>query len=245
VFTAACFAIVPAGQAAAPPPGSAGTDHLAGLPAATALMFFGFLGFDRVARRRRVLTIGVALVVYLVVGWAALSQLSGPRLVLSPVPLRDALAAADASGIDAVLTVGAAVAMVVALRNVFDGIRGRVVLPVAGVVAAAGVALLSVGVSMALASGLMLGRYLLGWLRPDQHQDQRGDGEHDGDHERAGVDVAGEEPPVVAPEPPDRPGDRRTDAEQDAEAAQPHVAEQDEHAGEERRHGRDRGDADV
>jgi APA family basic amino acid/polyamine antiporter len=245
VFAAACFAIAPAGQVVAAPPGSAGADHLAGLPAATALMFFGCLGFDRVARRSLVLTIGVALVVYLVVGWAALRQLAGPRLALSPVPLRDALAAADASGIDVVLTVGAAVAMVFALLGVLDGVRGRVLLPVAGVVAVAGATLLTVGVAMALASGLMLGRYLLGWLGPDQHQDQRGHGEHDGDHEGAGVDVAGEEPPVVAPVPPDRPADGRANAEQDAEALQPDVAEQDEHAGEERRHGRDRGDADV
>ncbi|MCA1835502.1 MAG: hypothetical protein LC721_03860, partial [Actinobacteria bacterium] len=49
------------------------------------------------------------------VGYAALHQLGAPRLALSPAPLRDALAAADASGIDALLTVGAAVATVFAL----------------------------------------------------------------------------------------------------------------------------------
>jgi basic amino acid/polyamine antiporter, APA family len=245
-FVAACLAIAPAGQAVAPPPGSPGTDRLAGLPVATLLMFIGFLGFDRISGRARVLTIGLALVVYLGVTAAALRQFGGPRLALSPVPLRDALAAADASGIDAMLTVGAAVATVFALLGVLDGLRGRLLLPAGGVLAAAGAALLSAGTAIALASGLMLARYALGAvLRAQQHQNQRDDGEPDGDHERAGVDVTREELPVVAPEPPHRPGDGRAEAQQDAEPAQPDVAEQDQHAGEERRHGRDRGDAQV
>jgi len=249
VFVAACLAIAPAGQVVAAPAGSPGTDRLAGLPAATALMFFGFLGFERAGgRTTRVVAIGVALAVYLAVGYAALRQLGGPRLASSPTPLRDALAAADASGIDAVLTVGAAVATVLALLGVFADLRrgtNRAVPPAAALLAAAGTVLLSVPASMAVAVGLTLAGYAVRLLRRDQHEDQRRNGQHDADHERCGADVAREEPAVVAPVPPDRPPDAGTQPDQDAEPAEPHVTEQHQHAGQERRQDRDRGDAEV
>lgn len=165
VFVAACFAIEPAGQAVAPPAGSPGLADLAGLPVATLLMFFAFLGFDRVPGRQRWFTIGIALVIYLAVAGAALHQLGGTRLALSATPLRDALAAADASGIDTMLTVGAALATVLALLGVLSdlraGPRGVVLTPVAGLAAAIGTVLLTVPVAMGVAAGLMLGHYAL------------------------------------------------------------------------------------
>lgn len=242
VFVAACLAIEPAGSAVAVPE----ADNPAGLPAATLLMFFGFLGFEQAGPRRRG-AIVVALGGYLAVGYAALRQLGGPRLAFSPAPLRDALAAADATALDPILTVAAATAAVLALLGVFADLRraGRIVPPAAGVVAAVTAALLSVPVSMGLASALLLAQYALTGLRRHQRQDERHHGEHNGDHERGGPDVPREEPPVVAPVPPDRPGDRRSQPEQDAEPADPHVADQDEQPRQQRRHDRDRGDPDV
>lgn len=166
VFVAACFAIEPAGPAVAPPPtGAAGTGDLAGLPVATALMFFCFLGFDRVERRWRVLTIGVALVITTAVAAAALYQLGGPRLALSPAPLRDALAAADASGLDGPVTAGVAVATLLALVGVLagvrDGPRGALLTPLTATAAAAVSVLLPATTAIASAVALMLGHYAL------------------------------------------------------------------------------------
>jgi APA family basic amino acid/polyamine antiporter len=161
IFVVACFAIAPAEQVVTPPP----SDDLAGLPLATLLMFFGFLGFERGSGR---LTIVVALVIYLAVAGAALYQLGGTRLALSTTPLRDALAAADAAGLDPVLTAGAALACLLTvlglLADVRAGHRGTVLTPVVGVAAVAGTVLLTVPVAMAAAAGLMLGHYALGWL---------------------------------------------------------------------------------
>ncbi len=164
VFVAACFAIAPPGEAVAVPSGTPGTPDAGGIPAATALMFFCFLGFHRA--KRRWLTIGVTLAVYLAVAGAALYQLGGPRLALSSAPLRDALAAADASGIDTVLAVGVAVATLLALLGVLGdlrgGKRGRVLTPLAGVAAAVGAVLLPVSTLIAVAAGLMLAHYAVG-----------------------------------------------------------------------------------
>ncbi|HEV2780758.1 MAG TPA: hypothetical protein VGX25_15315 [Actinophytocola sp.] len=165
-FVAACLAIDPAGQAVPPPPGVPGADDLAGLPAATALMFFGFLGFERAASRRAVVvTIAVALAVHLAVAAAALRQLGGPRLALSAAPLRDALAAADASGLRPPLTVAATIAAMYALLGVLAGLPPNprpVILPVAAVLAAACAALLTVPTLIAAAAGLMLAHYAVG-----------------------------------------------------------------------------------
>jgi basic amino acid/polyamine antiporter, APA family len=159
VFVAACFAITP-------PVNPSGADEPAGLPAATALLVFGFLGFDRGVRtrRHRFVTIGAALLVYLAVAGAALHQLGSARLALSPVPLRDALIAADASGIDRILTVGAALATVLALLSVLSDLRADttpVLTGAAGAAAALGILVLKVPVLMAVAVALMLGHQLL------------------------------------------------------------------------------------
>jgi APA family basic amino acid/polyamine antiporter len=160
VFVAACFAIEP-------PPNAPGGNDPSGLPAATAILVFGFLGTDRKlgTRRHRMIAIGVALVIYLAVAGAALYQLGGARLGLSPVPLRDALAAADASGIDAVVTVGAVLATVLALFGVLADLwaddEPRDV-AVAGFAMALGTMLLTVPALMVVAVALMVGDRLLG-----------------------------------------------------------------------------------
>jgi APA family basic amino acid/polyamine antiporter len=159
VFVAACFAIEP-------PPNAPGGNDPAGLPVATAILVFGFLGTDRKlrTRRHRMIAIGVALVIYLAVAGAALYQLGGARLALSPVPLRDALVAADASGIDAAVTVGAAVAAVLALLGVLGDIwaddEPRDV-AVAGFAMALGTMLLTVPTLMVVAVVLMVGDRVL------------------------------------------------------------------------------------
>lgn len=159
VFVAACLAI-------APPPNASGAEGVAGLPAATAFLVFGFLGTDRklATPRHRVIAIGVALVIYLVVAGAALYQLGGTRLGLSPVPLRDALAAADATGIDPVLTVGAALATVLALLGVFEDLWAddepwQVI--AGGAAMALGALLLTVPALLLVAVALMVGHHLL------------------------------------------------------------------------------------
>jgi APA family basic amino acid/polyamine antiporter len=160
VFVAACFAI-------APPPNAPGVDDPAGLPAATVILVFGFLGTDRKLRSKRhqLIAIGVALVISLAVAGAALRQLGGARLGLSAVPLRDALTAADASGIDALITVGAALATVLALVGVLTDLRadaGRSGVAAGGVAAAAATVLLTVPTSIVVAVALMVGDRLLG-----------------------------------------------------------------------------------
>ena len=159
VFVAACFAI-------SPPVNAPGSDNPGGLPAATALLVFGFLGADRKLHtpRHRLVTIGAALLLYLAVAGAALRQLGSARLALSPVPLRDALIAADASGLDRVLTVGAALATVLALLSVLSDVRADttpVLTVVAGAAAVLGALLVSVQVLMAAAVALVLGHQLL------------------------------------------------------------------------------------
>lgn len=179
VFVAACVAIVPVAPAVAAEP-AAGDTSVAGVLAASGLLFFCFLGFERVGRaegrRSRALvlvTIGVTFAVTFAVAAAALHQLGAARLAASPAPLRDALAAADASALDGPLTAAAAIAMVFVLVGLFAtardevaGLLGRdrpahwLVVPF-GAVAALGVAAVPMPTAFALASGLLLGHYLL------------------------------------------------------------------------------------
>jgi APA family basic amino acid/polyamine antiporter len=168
VFVVACLTIAPPRPAIAPPPGDPGTGDLMGLPVAIVLMFFCFLGFERASATGRrapiLITIGIALVVHLAVAGAALRQLGGARLALSSAPLRDALAAADASGLSRMLSAGVAVATLLALLGVLTDLRdthGRLLVPVAGVAAAGPVLLLPVPVSIAVAAGLMLLHYAM------------------------------------------------------------------------------------
>ena len=120
VVVLACLAIEPAGLAVAPPPDAPGADDPVGILAAAAVCYPAFLGAcrDRVA-------IGVVLVVGLVVAVAALRQLGGPRLALSPAPLRDALAAADGVAITPVLVVGVTVATALVLHGLLDGLAAE------------------------------------------------------------------------------------------------------------------------
>jgi APA family basic amino acid/polyamine antiporter len=130
VVVAACFAIPPPPPTGLPiPAGTAGLDDPGELLPAAGVLFFAFLGFERVtapgadqpvASRRRLrwaipLLLGAALVTYLAVGAAVLRQLGPTRLALSATPLRDALDAADGAALDPLVTIAAMVATGVAL----------------------------------------------------------------------------------------------------------------------------------
>jgi APA family basic amino acid/polyamine antiporter len=128
LVVAACFAIPPPPPTGiVPPPGTPGLDQPGELLPAAGVLFFAFLGFERVtapgadqpsARKPMVvipLLVLVALGTYLAVGAAVLRQLGPTRLAVSAVPLRDALDAADASLLDPVVTVAAMVATAVGL----------------------------------------------------------------------------------------------------------------------------------
>jgi APA family basic amino acid/polyamine antiporter len=120
LVVAACFAIPPpAPTGIVPPPGTPGLDRPGALLPAAGVLFFAFLGVERVteqARRRTVvITVLLALGTYLAVGVAVLRQLGPTRLAVSAVPLRDALDAADAALLDPVVSVAAMVATAVGL----------------------------------------------------------------------------------------------------------------------------------
>jgi APA family basic amino acid/polyamine antiporter len=158
-----CFAIAPVDLAVAPPADAAGADNAVGLFPAALLLYLGFIGSPSVVRRERLAIVGVVLVVSLAVAIGALWQLGGERLALSTAPLRDALAAADAAGIDGLLAVGATVACVFALRGVLGDIRELApaqpnhVVAFAAVVAALGALLFTPEYTIAGASVLLLG----------------------------------------------------------------------------------------
>jgi APA family basic amino acid/polyamine antiporter len=134
---AVCFGVAP--PAAAPvPPGLPGADDPSGVAGAAGVMFFAFLGFDRIigasADERRaarwpmpVVLLGVALVGTLAVGFAAYHQLGAARLALSPAPLRDTLAAADAAALAPVVNLGVLLAAAPVLLLVLGGTRRAVV----------------------------------------------------------------------------------------------------------------------
>ncbi|PPK69211.1 APA family basic amino acid/polyamine antiporter [Actinokineospora auranticolor] len=119
LFVTTGLAIQPVGAAVAVEPGITGSDDPTGILTATGVLFFGFLNVDRVGgARARVSAYAILLVglAYLFVSWVALRQLGGPRLAVSPTPLRDALAAADGAPLDPVLTLGVLVGAAVGLR---------------------------------------------------------------------------------------------------------------------------------
>lgn len=162
----ACFAIPPVDLAVVPPSDAAGVDRPLGLLPAAVLLYVGFTGATGSpgeVRRERLVVAGVVLVVSLAVAVGALWQLGGERLALSSAPLRDALAAADASGIDGLLVVGVTVACVFALRGVLDDVRDRAPARGTGVVAfatgaaALGALLLDPEYTLAGAAVLLLG----------------------------------------------------------------------------------------
>lgn len=125
LVVASSFSIEPV-----PSAGETGTaNELVGV---AGLMFMAFAGFERITAPHRgerphpasvlkvaiPVLIGLSFVVYLAVGAGLLRQLGSARLALSPAPLRDALAAADASALVPLVQIAAAVAGVAALHFV-------------------------------------------------------------------------------------------------------------------------------
>jgi len=138
LVVAACFAIAPPAATGVPiPPGTPGLDNSGELLPAAGVLFFAFLGFERITapgtdqpvvsrERLRVIIpvlLAVALVTYLAVGAAVLRQLGPTRLALSATPLRDALDSADAGAIDPLVTFAVMVATGMALLVVVGGGR--------------------------------------------------------------------------------------------------------------------------
>lgn len=171
-----CFAIAPVDLAVAPPADAAGADDAMGLLPAAGLLFLCFVGSPAPARRERVAVVAIVLAVSLTVAIAVLWQLGGERLAISRVPLRDALAAADASGADGLLVLGVTVACVFALRGVLGDIRdvapvrpNHVVAFAAGV-AALGALLLAPAYTLSAAAALLLGEAAIRVLRGRRHR---------------------------------------------------------------------------
>jgi basic amino acid/polyamine antiporter, APA family len=171
-----CFTIAPVDLAVAPPADAAGSDDAMGLVPAAVLLFLCFIGSPSSVRRERVAVVGVVLAVSLTVAIAVLWQLGGERLAISRVPLRDALAAADAAGADGLLAVGVTVACAFALRGVLGDIRDvapvrrNQVLAAAAAVAALGVLLLDPEYTLFVAAVLLLGEALIRVLDARRHR---------------------------------------------------------------------------
>ncbi len=121
VFIVAGLAIDPVAQAVPTDPGVSGADDPTGVLTAAGVLSFGFLNADRVRSPRTAAgtVVAVAAMSGLVL-WTALRQLGGPRLALSPTPLRDALAAADGAAIDPLLTLGLLVGALLSIRVLLD-----------------------------------------------------------------------------------------------------------------------------
>lgn len=130
VVVAGCVAI------AAPPPtgvpapaGLPGADDPAGIVPAAGVMLVAFAEtggrkFGGKSRRRWPIVPLVALACFLAVAAAVLYQLGPIRLALSPAPLRDAMAAAAASAVNPLVTVGALAAILLALGIMLPAARG-------------------------------------------------------------------------------------------------------------------------
>lgn len=171
-----CFTIAPVDLAVAPPADAAGSDDVAGLVPAAVLLFLCFIGSPSTVRRERLAVVGIVLAVSLTVAIAVLWQLGGERLAISRVPLRDALAAADAAGADGLLAVGVTVACVFALRGVLGDIRDVApvrrnhVVAFAAAVAALGALLLDPEYTLAGAAVLLLGEAVIRVLGTRWHR---------------------------------------------------------------------------
>ncbi|MCT2584126.1 hypothetical protein [Actinophytocola gossypii] len=121
-------------------------------------------GSGRVRRLGVLAVLAVVLVMCLAVGAAVLRQLGAPRLGLSPVPVLDALAAADAGALRPLVLVGVAVATGFALWGIVRGLVAsvggvpslRVAIAVGGVVAV-GAAVVEPRVALTVAAVLLLG----------------------------------------------------------------------------------------
>jgi APA family basic amino acid/polyamine antiporter len=124
VLAVSCFTIAPVARAVPPPPDAPGADNPAGLFAAAGLLYLCFAGARAgTPRRERVAVVLVVLAVCFAVAAGVLRQLGGERLALSPAPLRDVLAAADASSLEGLLAVGVTVACAFALRGALCDVR--------------------------------------------------------------------------------------------------------------------------
>ncbi|HEX4226361.1 MAG TPA: amino acid permease [Pseudonocardiaceae bacterium] len=131
VVVAACFAVPAPVQVSGPlPAGLPGADNPVELLPAAGLLFFGFLGDARAetgSRPRTKLVVPVLILIALgtclAVGTALLRELGPTRMALSPDPLRDALAAANASALDPILTAGVAAATIGVLFALVGGTR--------------------------------------------------------------------------------------------------------------------------
>ncbi|HEX3787412.1 MAG TPA: APC family permease [Pseudonocardiaceae bacterium] len=138
IVIACCFAIAPPAPTGVPlPAGFPGSDNVGELLPAAGVMFFCFLGFERITapaadhavipRKRLVIAVPVLIVLalgsYLAVSAAVLHQLGPNRLALSPVPLTDAMAAADATPIAPLVSMAALAATAGALLLVVGGAR--------------------------------------------------------------------------------------------------------------------------
>lgn len=134
LFVAVCFSIAPP-EPLPLPADVAGSDDFGGLLSAAGLMFFAFLGFEHVTSsseraysiRQLHMIVPVLLVLALAAGLAvagaALYQLGGPRLALSPAPLREALAAADAEFFQPLISGVAGIATMFGLLLAVGSIR--------------------------------------------------------------------------------------------------------------------------
>jgi APA family basic amino acid/polyamine antiporter len=132
-FTGAAVDRVGAGEAA----GAYGVLTAAGL------IFFAFAGYARIATlgeevrdpertipRAIPVALGLVLVIYLTLGVVCLAALGPERLAAAPAPLADVVDAADLSGLDWLVRVGAGIAVTGVLLALLAGV-GRTVLAMA------------------------------------------------------------------------------------------------------------------
>jgi basic amino acid/polyamine antiporter, APA family len=134
---AVCFAIAPPEQLPSAQ-AAVGSDDFSGLLAAAGIMFFAFLGFEQITSsseqvytvRQRNVAVPVIMLVTLAAGLglgaAMLHQLGGARLALSPAPMRDALAAADAQSLQSMVSGAIGLATLLALITTVATIRRTV-----------------------------------------------------------------------------------------------------------------------
>ncbi|MBB5156192.1 APC family permease [Saccharopolyspora phatthalungensis] len=129
-----CFAIEPVPPIPSEPRLA---DSAVGIPGAAGVLFFAFLGFERLtmpaveqdrytwsAMKRGTVVSLVALAVVLSVVTAALVyQLGWSRLALSPTPIREVLTAAAAADLAPLVGVGAAVALLPVLLGALESFR--------------------------------------------------------------------------------------------------------------------------
>ena len=134
VVVATCLAVAPPGSASG---AAVGGDRAVGITGAAGVLFFAFLGFERLTapaserdrHERRSVRVGVRVScvavtgLLVLAGFALLRQLGPARLALSPAPVRDALAAAAAADLGPLVGTAVAVVMLPALLAVLETAR--------------------------------------------------------------------------------------------------------------------------